>query len=171
MTVERDALLAVGATISALQSASTPVRQHSYQKPPFYARPLNATRTRYFAGNTLDWSRRLVAPPQENYVGVVTSYTIAADVDLAGSGLEFRITRDGVIVPGAVFTDADLCREGAWPAFKRPTYLVFTDNQSVAIEARNLGALTRRLVLGLFGFYYPSPNAGEEGVEGADHQA
>lgn len=173
MAVEQETLLALGATMAAMQTASTPIRRHSYQQPPFYALPLAVTSCRYLVGNS-GWVRRLVVPPRTQYLGVVTSYAIAADVPLEGAGLEFRWLVNGAVVPSVVITDTDICRDTdvtSWPAFKRSTYLTFSAIQQASIEVRNTGAVTRRVFLGAFGFYYPSSDATELGTEGADRHA
>lgn len=159
MTPSSEAV-ALGTAAILLRRGFVPARLPGYQMPLFQSRPLIETRCRRIRANVPNWETILTIQGQATRYAVVTHYSLAADVPLEGSGIEYRFLFDGN-VPTSVSLGAggELSRQidvTAWPCFKIPFFKVVPYERMVQLQVRNLSANGRLFFAGVFGYYVPS---------------
>jgi hypothetical protein len=150
-------LLGMGATALAMRDGFLPIRRPSVNQPPFFSLPLNLTRTRIIPKNTPNWTVALAVPSREQYVPVINAYSLGINRSLVNSGVEFRFQFNGGDLPEVdLLTDAELCRDGSWPLYRKTFFQVVPFGQRFTVEVRNLSFTNHIYLIGLFGYYYPS---------------
>jgi hypothetical protein len=97
---------------------------------------------------------------QATRYAVLTHYSLASDVPLEGSGIEFQFLFNGSSLPSVnLGAGGELSRQidvTSWPCFKIPFFKVVPYQQQVQLQIRNLSANPRLFFAGLFGYYVPS---------------
>jgi hypothetical protein len=144
-----------------MRAGFVPVREPSWNEPPFYSYNLSQTRCRRIAANT-GWTEAQSLEGRAQYVAFVNKFALASDVALDGSGMEFRLLLDGQepqhfdLPPGEISRETSITN---WPVFKRETHLIVPLFQTLSIQVRNQSASDRYYFTGLFGYYYPDVDA------------
>lgn len=160
MTIAAPEAVALGTAAVLLRRGFVPARLPGYQMPMFQSWPLIETRCRRIRSSVQNWETCLTVNGQATRYGIITHYSLATDVPLEGSGIQFQFLFDGAS-PQTVDLSAggELSRQidiTPWPCFKVPFFKVVPYQRMVELQVRNLSADPRIFFAGLFGYYVPS---------------
>jgi hypothetical protein len=155
----------IGAAAMVARLGSIPLREQSPGRPPFWAKPLLATKTRPIPANT-DWFTYLFLKCgvdffPEGYAGVVNRFIASGKEDPATSGLEYRFLLDGDLVsdeefeiPAGFDLNVDHAATIPFPAQARRCFFNISVNHSLSLQVRNTSVSSSIAYAGLFGWYY-----------------
>jgi hypothetical protein len=160
MPIAAPEAVALGTAAVLLRRGFVAVRLPGYQMPMFQSWPLIETRCRRIRASVPNWETILTVTGQATRYAVLTHYSLAADVPLEGSGIEFRFLFDGSTSAGvSLGAGGELSRQidvTPWPCFKIPFFHVIPYQRMIEVQIRNLGANPRLFFAGLFGYFVPS---------------
>lgn len=149
------------------QLGSIPLREPSPQRPPFWARPIVATKTRPIAAGAA-WADYLVLRGgfdffPSGYAASVTRFVATGKDNPATSGLEYRFLQSGDLVRSQEFdltpgVDLNVDRDSTtpFPSQQRRCSFMITKGQVLQLQVRNTGGASTLAYAGLFGWYFPA---------------
>ena len=155
------------AAAAVAQLGSIPLREPSPQRPPFWAKPVIATKTRPIAAGTA-WTDYLVLQGGRGffpagYGAVINRFVATGKDDPATSGLEYRFLVNGDLVREQEFDltagidlNVDHAAAAPFPAQARRCYFLVVQYQMLQLQVRNTGVASTLAYAGLFGWYFPS---------------
>lgn len=159
---------AISAAAIVARNISIPLREPSYSRPPYWALPLNITKTRPIPAAS-GWLEYLVihlgvtglAP--DGYSARVQYYIASGSVDPTTSGLRYRFRYNGALLPAQEFdiTDGierhiDHLAAAPYPAMPRRFDLHMRNNSRLVLEVNNTGGASTFAFAALMGYYYPN---------------
>jgi hypothetical protein len=103
-----------------------------------------------------------------NYVAVVDQLIMTAVGPLAGTGIRFQVLLDGSPIPNVQYpANVELNKEAptVYPAEPRSFYQPLLQTQKLTIQAENLGAIQRIILVGAYGWYYSTYDATAVGAD------
>jgi hypothetical protein len=150
------------------KSGSIPLREPVYNRPPFWARPLNEMRARIVPATTgfVDYIMLIGGEGKwpSGYSAKIQYYTLTTLTDPAVNGVTFRIIRGGQMMDAKAFNitnNIDKCVErvnapNPWPAQSARFDIVLGNSQQIRVQVNNPSGVSQRCFAGLFGYYYPN---------------
>lgn len=153
----------------AAKNASLPLREPSYSRPPFWAKPLNETRTRPVAAGSgwLDYiTLQLGQTPGLAPVGyslVIDRYIATGEASPITSGLLYRFLVRGTHLREQEFDitndierHVDHAAAVPWPAMQRRIYIHVGNQQRLVLQVNNTGGASTKAYASISGYYYPN---------------
>ncbi len=172
-----DQILRAAAIVA--RTGSIPFREPSSARPPFWAQPINTTKTRPIPAHT-DWFDYVALSGgaeffPEGYSAMVSHFIGTSKNDMVTSGIEYRFMLNGAFLPSqeigltaGVELGVDRLSTTPWPAMHRKISITVTNMSYLALQVRNTSGATQIAIAGLFGWYYPNLNNGGREVFEAD---
>lgn len=154
----------LGAAAVVARLGSIPLREQSPGRPPFWAKPIVATKTRPIPAATA-WFNYITLRGgfeffPKGYSAVVNRF-IATGKNAAGTGLEYRFLLDDNLTPSQEFSlsptvdyNVDRAAAAPFPSMVRRCFFNVAVNHVLALQVRNTGVATHIAYAGLFGWYY-----------------
>lgn len=148
------------------QVASIPLREPSYSRPPFWAKPLLEMRARLVPST--DWVDFITLQGGRDnfpagYSATIRFFIATTVTNPATNSVVWRFLFNGtpmdanqfVLVPG-IDLNVDRAAALPWPAQVRRIAQILTNNDRFVLQVRNLTPTTQRGVAALSGWYWPN---------------
>lgn len=155
----------LGAAATVARLGSIPLREQSPGRPPFWAKPIVATKTRPIPAGTT-WFDYIVLRGgfeffPKGYSAVVNRFISTGKGDPATSGLAYRFLVDGDLVNATEFNllatvdyNVDRASLTPFPSMVRRCFFNVPVGHSLILQAQNTSLATSIAYAGLFGWYY-----------------
>lgn len=162
---------------------SFPTRQPRWVKPPFWAWPLNETRTRPIpaASGWVDYiDIELGKEPgtaPEGFTLRLAAFIGTTENDPLTTGVTYRFKRNGALLPTQEFDITNTIERHLerytnpepYPAFARKMFLIVQNQGHLVLQVNNPSGSTQIAFAALYGYYYP--NLGDVGRGGLETAA
>lgn len=157
-----DGMLAAAALAAVIRDGNIQQRRVNWQDPPFYCRPIVAQAARPVEALS-DWTTIVSVEGTPGQVAVVREWVGTSLGSQAFAELEFRILRGDAVMRISAPDGCELCKLGTdtYPVVRRPTFIISKPgiDQRIDLQVRSFCAFQMTALCGLYGWYYPSPDA------------
>ena len=168
LLIDRTEATVFAALLQSMREGSAlPIRRPSYAVPTYSSIPITATAAVAIPADNA-WHDVLVLAVPTQYFSVVNQYTIATQEALTTPGVTFRLLLNGSPFPGVSFAaGVDLCKLVGfpWPLQRRATWITFSSQDKLSIQAMNAAAVPKTALAGFWGWSYDTINT-ERGATG-----
>lgn len=173
---EEDLVNALKQTASIM---SVPTRPPSWVRPPWWAMPINVTRTRPIpaASGWVDYITVQLGQTDLAPVGYsirLTGYVATGRNDPLTTGMTYRFLRNGTQLPTQEFDITNTVERHVmrytetepWPAFGRKMFFHVPNQSRLVLQVNNPSGAEEIAIAALYGYYYP--NLGDVGRGGQE---
>lgn len=157
-----DATLAAAAMAAVVADGNVLQRRASWQDPPFWCRPIVAQAGRPVQALS-DWQTVVSVEGTPGQVAVIREWVGTSVGAQTFAELEFRILQGGAVMNVTAPDGCELCKLGpnTYPVVRRPVFLISkpSSNQLIELQVRSFCAFQMTALCGLYGWFYPNPDA------------